>query len=185
MRGRVDWPVDRARHLPDPFAPEVLASIAATVAGTLSAAEADEVSAVLARVRAVEQALGQGPDSFGLIHADLHQYNLLYAANTVRALDFDDCGFGPLLYDHAVVLYMVQDKANYPALRAALLAGYRQVRPLSVAHEAYIDTFIALRRVQDAVWVLEAGRHPAIGEDWAAQARANLAPLADFLKSEF
>jgi Ser/Thr protein kinase RdoA (MazF antagonist) len=180
-RGRVDWPVEWARRLPDPFAPEVVEACRAIVADSLSAGEAAQVASVLERVRAAEQALGRGPDAFGLIHADLHQYNLLFAHGTVMAIDFDDCGFGPLLYDLAVPLSELYGRVEYPALRAGLLAGYRRVRPLPAEREAYVDTFIALRRVQDGLWALQARKHAAISGDWVARARSNLAPVAGFL----
>jgi Ser/Thr protein kinase RdoA (MazF antagonist) len=180
-RGRVDWPVAMGRTLPDPYGPEVVTYIETLVAGTLSAAEAAPVTEALARVRAAAQALGQGPDAFGLIHADLHYGNLLFARDTVRAIDFDDCGFGFRLFDFGVMLSAVLDWPDYPALRAALLAGYRRVRPLSAEHEAHLDAFIALRVVQDALWILEWRQHPALGTDWAAQARGVLATLAAFL----
>jgi Ser/Thr protein kinase RdoA (MazF antagonist) len=181
-RGRVDWPIEAARRLPDPFAPEVVTAIHTLVADTLSAAEAEQVTATLERVRAVEQALGQGPETFGLIHADLRYSNLLFARHTVRAIDFDDCGFGPLLFDPAVMLSAILNWPEYPALRAALLAGYRRVRLLPAEHEAHLDTFIALRQIQDALWVLELGKHPAIDGDWAAQARHSLAPIGDLVE---
>ncbi len=180
-RGRVDGQAEVARRPPDPYAAAVTDSCRALVTDTLSAEEAEQVRAVVERVRAAEQALGQCPATFGLIHADLHHHNLLFAPGAVRALDFDDCGFGPLLYDLAVPLAEVQERSTYPALRAGLLAGYRRVRPLPPAQEAYLDTFIALRRVQDALWVLGTRQHPAIGPDWAAQARKRMAPLAGFL----
>lgn len=180
-RGRVDTLDVDTRLASDPFAPEVVAPTLALVTETLSAAEAGMVEAVIARIRAAEQALGQDPATFGLIHADLHKYNLLFARGTVRAIDFDDCGFGPRLYDFAVTLNELLVDPGYPSLRTALLAGYRRVRPLSAAHEATIDTFLALRRLQDGLWVLRARRHPAIGPDWPAQARAQFAPLPAFL----
>lgn len=176
-RSRVDWPIEAARRVPDPFAPDIIANIHTLVAGTLSPAEAAQVKATLERVRAAEQALGQGPDAFGLIHADLHYGNLLFARGVVRAIDFDDCGFGPLLFDPAVMLSAILDWPDYPALRAGLLAGYRRLRPLPAEHEAHLDTFIALRQIQDALWVLEWHKHPAISGDWAAQARQSLASL--------
>ena len=150
-RGRVDALLERARWRPDPFAPDVIATCEDLVADTLSDAEAGPVAAVIARVQAAEQVLSRDPATFGLIHADLHQYNLLFARDTIRVIDFDDCGFGPLLYDLAVPLYIVRGRADYPALRAALLAGYRRVRPLAPAHAALIDTFIALRHIQDGL----------------------------------
>lgn len=174
-RGRVDYLVESARWLPDPFAPEVVASCRQLVADTLSEGEAAQVVEVIGRVRAVEEALGNGPEAFGLIHADLHHYNLLFRRGRVKAIDFDDCGFGPLLYDLAVPLTMVQGRESYPALRAALLRGYRRVRPLSSEHEVHLDALMALRYLQDTLWVLGWRKHPAIGEDWAAEARQRLA----------
>ncbi|MEA2576322.1 MAG: hypothetical protein QOH93_3620 [Chloroflexia bacterium] len=183
-RGRVDVLGHSARRHPDPFNAAAVSTYCALVADTLSQQEAEQVAAVIERVRAAEQALGTGKATFGLIHADLHQYNLLFEGNTVRAIDFDDCGFGPLLYDLAVPLAMLQDRANYPSLRAGLLAGYRQVRHLSAEHEAHLDTFIALRHLQDALWVLEYRKHPAITGDWTALARRSLAQLKTFLVAE-
>jgi len=183
-RGRVDWPIESARWLPDPFAPEVITSIRTLVADTLSAGEAEQVAAILARVRAAEQALGMsqegGQGTFGLIHADLHYRNLLFERGTVRAIDFDDCGFGPLLWDPAVMLSELLDWADYRALRSGLLAGYRRVRPLPAEHEAHLDAFIALRRVQDALWMLESREHPVLNDDWAADARRALGSLKLF-----
>ncbi len=178
VRGRVDYPVKSAQWEDDPLAPHVLAGIHALVGESLSEAEAAKVTSILVGVRAVEQELGKGPEVFGLIHADLHYFNLLFGGGVVRAIDFDDCGFGYVLYDFAVMLNELLDRADYASLRAGLLRGYRRVRPLSTELEARIDSFIALRQVQDALWVLEERTHPAIGEDWATNVRARLARLA-------
>ena len=178
MRGRVDYPVKSAQWEDDPLAPHTVAGIHTLVAESLSEAEAAQVTSILVWVRAVEEELGRGADVFGLIHADLHYFNLLFGGGVVRAIDFDDCGFGYLLYDFAVMLNELLDRANYSALRAGLLAGYRRVRVLSAEREACIDAFIALRQVQDALWALEERTHPAIGEDWAEDVRRQLARLA-------
>ena len=37
---------------------------------------------------------GKGPERFGLIHCDLRLANLLIDGKAVKAIDFDDCGFG-------------------------------------------------------------------------------------------
>jgi Ser/Thr protein kinase RdoA (MazF antagonist) len=178
VRGRVDYPVKSAQWEDDPLASYILAEIHALVAEGLSEAEATHVTSILEGVRAVEEKLGRGADVFGLIHADLHYFNLLFEGGVVRAIDFDDCGFGYLLYDFAVMLNEVLDWENYPALRAGLLAGYRRVRALPAEHEACIDAFIALRQVQDALWVLEERTHVAIAEGWEVDVRKRLARLA-------
>jgi Ser/Thr protein kinase RdoA (MazF antagonist) len=178
VRGRVDYPVKSAQWEDEPLAPHIVAEIHTLVAESLSEAEAATVTSILERVRAVEEVLGREADVFGLIHADLHYFNLLFEGGVVRAIDFDDCGFGYVLYDFAVMLNELLDREDYPALRAGLLAGYRRVRALSAEREACIDSFIALRQVQDALWALEERTHPAIGEDWAADVRTQLARLA-------
>ena len=180
-RGRVDGLTEAARQSTEPFAPGMIAACGALVAETLSAEEARLVVAVIEHIAAVQRALGRGPAAFGLMHADLHHNNLLFARGAVRAIDFDDCGFGPLLFDMGVTLSDVHDRPTYPALRAALLAGYRRVRPLPPEHEEAIDSFIALRRLQDALWGLEAHRQAAIAPNWQALARRSLAPMAGFL----
>ncbi|MEP6774332.1 MAG: phosphotransferase [Chloroflexota bacterium] len=178
VRGRVGYPVKSAQWEDDPLAPHVLADIHALVAESLSEAEAAEVTSILEGVRAVEEELGKGLEVFGLLHADLHYFNLLFGGGVVRAIDFDDCGFGYVLYDFAVMLNELLDRVDYAELRAGLLAGYRRVRALSAEREACIDSFIALRQVQDALWVLEERTHTTIGDDWATDVRTRLARLA-------
>lgn len=178
VRGRVDYPVKSAQWEPDPLAPHILAEIHALVAESLSEAEAAKVTSILEGVRAIEEGLGRGSEVFGLIHADLHYFNLLFEDGVVRAIDFDDCGFGYVLYDFAVMLNELLDREDYTALRAGLLTSYRRVRALSAEREACIDAFIALRQVQDALWVLLVRTHTAIGEDWATDVRTRLARLA-------
>lgn len=177
VRGRVDYPVKSAQWEDDPLAPHIVARIHAMVAESLSEAEAAKVTSILEGVRAVEEKLGRGADVFGLIHADLHYFNLLFEGGVVRAIDFDDCGFGYVLYDFAVMLNELLDWENYSVLRAGLLAGYRRVRELPAEQEACIDAFIALRQVQDALWVVEERTHTAIREDWAEDVRRRLARL--------
>lgn len=184
VRARVDWPIAGARRLPDPLAPEVIAHSAALVAGTLPDDLVMLLTAALERVRAATQVLGQGPDTFGLIHGDLHYHNILVDGAAVRAIDFDDCGFGYRLWDFAVMLSEILDWPQYPTLRAALLAGYRRVRPLPAEHESHINAFIALRRVQDVLWGLEEPLYLARDAAWAAGAQASLAALPALLRQE-
>lgn len=44
-------------------------------------------------------------DSYGLIHSDMHQQNLLINDNHVSVLDFDDCQYGFFALDIGIALY--------------------------------------------------------------------------------
>jgi Ser/Thr protein kinase RdoA (MazF antagonist) len=103
--------------------------------------------AIAERIGEVMARLGTDRSVFGLIHADLIFANVLFHRGEVCAIDFDDCGFGYFLYDMAILLDRIEMRDDYSALRAALLAGYRQVRPLAGEHEAYLDLFVLARWV--------------------------------------
>src|SRR5205814_10646356 len=118
----------------------------------LSSAEIAIVHRVVARDRQARAILGASRDVFGLIHADFHHGNYLFDRGSVRAIDFDDCGFGHYLYDLVVTLSAARGWSNYPVLRAALLAGYRDERPLPPEHEQCIPALMASRRLSLMVW---------------------------------
>lgn len=104
-------------------------------------------------VGAVMKELGDGPDAFGLIHADLHLENALFAGDDVRLIDFDDCGFGYWHYDIAVSLWELRRLPDYAVYRDAFVAGYREHRPLDGERlDERIDTFIAAREVAFGLW---------------------------------
>jgi len=110
------------------------------------------VEAALDRVAATLDHLGHGPDAYGLIHSDLHQWNYLFDHGQVHLLDFDDCGYAPFLYDLAVTTFEVEQYPHFPALRAALLAGYGATRPLPPDPETALTTLTQLRRIQNLIW---------------------------------
>lgn len=85
----------------------------------------------------------------GLIHADLHLGNALFARRQVKLIDFDDCGIGPRPYELAVALWELRERPDYPAYRDALLGGYRSRRDIDVAD---LDEFIAIRQVAFDLW---------------------------------
>jgi Ser/Thr protein kinase RdoA (MazF antagonist) len=96
--------------------------------------------------------LGTDPATFGLIHADLHLENTLFAGAEARLIDFDDCGFGYRMYDVAVALWELRHRADYIAFREALVEGYTEHRPLSGDQLADLDSFIAVREVAFGLW---------------------------------
>ncbi len=103
--------------------------------------------------------LGEGPDAFGLIHADLHLENVLFAGGEARGIDFDDCGYAHRILDPAVLLHDHRRREEWPILRDALVRGYRGVRPLSDEELRHLGTFICARTVQVMLWAVTQTRH--------------------------
>lgn len=134
------------------------------------------------RVRQVMQTLGEGPDVFGLIHADLHQGNYLFHKGQVRAIDFDTFGWGHYVYDIAVTFSTLQGWKTYPALRAAFLHGYRQVRPLSGKQEAHLETFIAARLLAHTLWLAGHLDEPMFQERAPQRVESQIKELERFLR---
>ena len=148
------------------------------VADLLSPAAGSVFDRALDSVWAATDDLAAQPDSFGLIHADLHQENYLFGDGVARAIDFDDCGWGFHLYDLAVTLSELEGRPRYAEMHRALLEAYARVRPLPDRHEAYLTAFIALRRMQLITWILESRKHAAFRDDWQPWAGKELQALS-------
>lgn len=86
---------------------------------------------------------------YGLIHADLVPTNVMIHNGALALIDFDDGGHGYRLFEVATALLKHSDAGDFPALRAALLGGYRAVRPLDTAR---LDLFFALRACTYVGW---------------------------------
>jgi Ser/Thr protein kinase RdoA (MazF antagonist) len=145
---------------------------AAAIRAFLSTADKRFMAALRRDIEQVETVLGRGATQFGLIHGDFYQRNFFFYQDQVGAIDFDECGWGYYLYDVAVALAELRHRRDYPLLRRALLKGYRQVRPLPKAHEAYLPTLICARLLGLAVWVAGVADHPGnrhAAPQWIAQ----------------
>jgi Ser/Thr protein kinase RdoA (MazF antagonist) len=119
-----------------------------------SAEELAIFAAAAQRVHTTVQALGESRDVFGFIHADLHQWNYLFHGEEVRAIDFDDCGWGYYTYDMAVTLSYLEDRRTFSALRDAFLTGYQRVRPLPRGFVECLEVFLAARILFMVPWIL-------------------------------
>ena len=69
------------------------------------------------------EAYGQGPDRFGLVHADIRLANLLVDGGHVRVIDFDDSGFTWFMYDFATTVSFMEDHPRVPELQARVARG--------------------------------------------------------------
>jgi Ser/Thr protein kinase RdoA (MazF antagonist) len=98
-------------------------------------------------------AYGQGPERFGLIHADLRLANLLVDGKAVKVIDFDDCGFGWYMYDAATTVSFHEHEPHVPDLLESWKKGYRKILELPKSDEDEIATFLMLRRLLLVAWI--------------------------------
>lgn len=106
-----------------------------------------------AAIRRRLQAFGQGPERFGLIHADMRLANLLVDENGTRLIDFDDCGSGWFMYDFATGVSFIEDHPQLPDMMESWLDGYARVREVTSADREEMPTFVMLRRMGLLSWV--------------------------------
>ena len=118
----------------------------------LPEASRDYLQTLHEQVQEVEQCLGKSPERFGLIHSDLSFGNVLFTADEVLPIDFDDCGFGYYLYDLAVILAGPWEKPGFQQRRDALFQGYRESCNLPDEHLSLIPTFMAMRASSLGQW---------------------------------
>jgi Ser/Thr protein kinase RdoA (MazF antagonist) len=115
----------------------------AEVAPFLGSGEDAAIRRAVTHVAAVRARLGHEPAVFGLIHADLHRRNVLAGPGwDLRAIDFDDCGWGHYLTDigNATESLARHGPVMEPLL-AAFLEGYRSERVLDDEHAALLPVF--------------------------------------------
>ena len=195
VRGRLDNLTVAARRMAGQGATEVLLrqqidhpadeTAAIRLVNEICSPEDGELVATLIRkVRDMQRAVGQTSETFGLIHGDLHQGNYFFHHGQIRAIDFDDCGYGYYLYDIAVTLSEVNWRKNTPELRKGFLKGYRSIRDLSSEHEGYLDTLITFRDLQLMISQIEMRDHPAFRHDWASVGKITLNDLRTFLEHQ-
>lgn len=96
---------------------------------------------------------GTGPETFGLVHADLRLANLLVDGDTIAVIDFDDCGFGWYFYDFGTAVSFFEDHPSVPEWQDAWATGYRTRRPLPSSDEDMLASFVLLRRLLLLAWM--------------------------------
>ena len=113
---------------------------------------------------------GNGPDVYGMIHADLGvDANLLFHKGEARAIDFDDCRFGYWMFDLAIALEHVQEDPDLPRFRDALLEGYAEKRLLPDEQVRQLPLFLAAVNALFIVWPVAMMHRFGLSDYWTTR----------------
>jgi Ser/Thr protein kinase RdoA (MazF antagonist) len=104
------------------------------------------------RIRVALARYGRDPRTYSVIHADMHERNVLVDGERLTVIDFDDTGFGWHLYDIAVALIHQRGTAGYAAIEGAFTRGYRRLRALSDDDLALLPMFHLMRGMVQIGW---------------------------------
>jgi Ser/Thr protein kinase RdoA (MazF antagonist) len=123
---------------------------------------------VASRFRQLTDAWGKGPDTYGLIHADMGvDHNVLFWHGEPRLIDFDSSGFGYWIYDLAVAIEHCREDPAYTCYRDALLDGYAEYRSLPDEQLNQMELFLAASSVYWDLWAVGATHvHPEYLEEY-------------------
>jgi Ser/Thr protein kinase RdoA (MazF antagonist) len=116
-------------------------------AGVLDAEQVKQLERLDAVVRRRLADWGEGPERFGLMHADLRMTNVFADGEDLTIIDFDDAGYSWFLYDVGSMLTFCEGRPDVDEIVASWADGYRRVAPLSAEDEREIPTFLMLRRL--------------------------------------
>ena len=129
----------------------------------------EAVARAAARVGPVLDAVGHGPEAFGVIHADVNRGNVRFPGRGRPAaiLDFDDMGFGHWALDLATAL----GRWVASGAHRHVLEGYAEVRPLPPGIDR-LDDFLAARALFVIHWMAGNVGNPVVPDAAATVADA-------------
>ena len=110
-------------------------------------------------------ALGSRSDVCGVIHGDLHHWNIPFHEGVARAIDFECVQWNYYAYDTATTFSYLDGRPDFDELKAAYITGYTMIRPLPCDLDVHVPAFDMLRAFTMIEWILGT---PRLREDeWA------------------
>lgn len=99
------------------------------------------------RLITLQHAIGNRTDRWGMIHADLHFHNVVFAGDRAMAIDWDDAGWGHFAQDLSTPWSRLDRMDDRESLQQALLDGYRSVRDWPDEQNRWIEAFASLESI--------------------------------------
>ncbi|MEI4271193.1 phosphotransferase [Klenkia sp. LSe6-5] len=146
----------------------------------LSAPDRELLSGAVDRLAADLADLGDGPDVYGVIHADLTPENVLVRGSEFVVIDFDDFGEGWHLFELATVLFFFRPHPRFAEFVDAVVSGYRTQRELDDRQLAHWTGMLLARGLTYLGW---AAARP--GEETAAWIAEEVVPVVVALAQEY
>ncbi len=97
--------------------------------------------------------LPKTPDSFGLIHSDFLDNNLLYAGESAAIIDFDDASIGWYAYDLGTVRCQGKALTDEAGWLEMFRSGYARTGVLPDSAVELLPTFLAARALAMVGWL--------------------------------
>lgn len=114
--------------------------------------------------------------SYGVIHGDLHQGNIIFKEGEPRPIDFGRCGWGYYLYDVAHTLLGL-----YPLQREGVIKGYESIAKLDGEWVQTLENFTVMVMIENYCHHVS---DPRETEGLKAEQPYALAILKNYLKGE-
>ena len=111
------------------------------------------------QLRAVLTRYGESPETYSLIHSDLHPGNVIVNGGQLHIIDFDDSGYGWHQYDLAVSLFNYRRHSQFFLMQNSLFKGYRNHRHLSDQAISYVPLFLVIRALASIGWFSDRPEH--------------------------
>lgn len=132
---------------------------------------------VISRARDAYMALRPSLGTPILIHADLHQGNVLFDGEQMTVVDFDDCGRAPISFDFSIPIDGMR-QVDSLEMQEPFLAAYSAVRDLPPSIRENLPTLLRHRIGQVIMWIVGERQNPSFVPWWEGWCRDQVAELA-------
>lgn len=127
--------------------------------------EAETIRDTIPHIQRIMTSLGTGMNVCGVIHGDLHHWNIPFHGNVARVIDFECVQRNYYAYDIATTFSALGGRSDLEELISAYVAGYSSIRPLPCNLDEHLRAFDMLRAFTMISWILGTPRLRA--DEWA------------------